>query len=230
MFSFLPNFFVCMQQAVQGTSVKDLIESWENKPITSCVIGISKIGFTSKLSVNISHAAILLLNKEIDYVYNDDKEFQERKGILIEYGDYNPNMSEGEKKFVEKGYVIYPYGEKGGLRYYVKQYGGFIKEFGDIGYIDLNIEKNNQQRFESFLNKIAKLEDNKWIQSNYSNGFTNNFNSQNFVIEALKELKPYFNMGNVYPNNPNLFGKSPKQKLDFIPSNIKTELMNYYRI
>ena len=57
---------------------------------------------------------------------------------------------------MKKGLVIYHYGDKGGLRYYIKKYSEFIKEFGDIGYIDLNIHVDNQITFNTFLNKVAK--------------------------------------------------------------------------
>ena len=51
-----------------------------------------------------------------------------RTGILIEYGDYSPDMNKTEKNYVDKGLVIYRYDDKGGLRYYVKKYGEFIKD------------------------------------------------------------------------------------------------------
>ena len=161
--------------------------------------------------------------KELD----DDEVILNENGIIIEYGDYGPNKSNIEKEYVKNGLVIYRYGDKGGLRYYVKKYKDFIKEFGDIGYVDLNIDENNQQSFSHFIDKIAKIEDNKWIQYKYSASF--NFHCQTFTIEALKELKPYFNSSNIYPQNLELATKKSKKKLDFIPSNIKTELMNFYK-
>ena len=130
-----------------------------------------------------------------------------------------------KKKYYENGYVIYQYGEQGGLRYYGKNYGEFIEEFGDIGHVELKINEVNQNTFEYFINKIAKKEDNKWIKANYKAGFSN-FNCQTFVIEALKEIKPNFNLGDVYPKDKNLINKR-KQSLNFIPDNIKNELMKY---
>ena len=210
-----------------ATPVANLIEQWENKPIASCVLGISKINMASSLNSNVSHSALLLLQKEIDYDQDDEDEIKKENGILIEYGDYKPSMDKTENIYTQKGYVIYRYGDKGGLRYYVKKYGEFIKEFGDIGYIDLNIDVDNQQSFNHLINKIAKLDENKWIQAKYSS--FNDFNCQTFSIYALKEIKPYFNSSNIYPTDPNLAIKKSKKKLDFIPSNIKTELMNFYR-
>ena len=176
---------------------------------------------------NLYHSALLLLPIVIDYTQNNDEEIKNESGIIIEYGDFNPNMTETEKKYTEKRYVNYCYGDKGGLRYYKNNYGEFIKEFGDIGFIDLNIDVIYQQTFDYFINKIAPLEDNKWIKANYS---INNFNSHNFVIEVLKEIKPYFYSNNIYPTNSNLLEKESKRKLDFIPSDIKNELKNFYKI
>ena len=90
--------------------VPDLIKSWDNKPIVSCVLGISKKGMTTNLSFHcIRHAALFLMKKEIYYA-DDESEMNERTGILIEYGDYSPDMNENEKSDTKNGYVIYPYG------------------------------------------------------------------------------------------------------------------------
>lgn len=210
-----------------ATPVANLISNWGNNPIVSCVLGISKIGRASLLSNNIAHAALLLLNKKIDYDQDTDDEIENLIGILIEYGDYSPKMASTEEDYFKKGLVIYHYGEKGGLRYYVKKYSEFIEEFGDKGYVDLNIDVNNQKTFEYFINKIAKKENDKWIKANYSVGL-NNFNCQTFAIEAIKEIKPSFNVNNVNPSDATLAKKKTKQKLDFIPSNIRSELMNFY--
>lgn len=211
-----------------ATSVSNILQQWGNSPIASCVLGISSIGMKSKLSYNLAHSALLLLQKEIDYEV-DEEEMQNEKGIIIEYGDYSPKMSKDELICVEKGFVKYHYNDKGGLRYYVINYRDFIKNFGEIGYIDLNIEVENQKTFNSFIEKIANLEDNRWIQANYSVGFLNNFNCQTFALEALRELKPYFNMANVYPADEDLAKKKSRKKLDFVPKEIKDEIMNYYK-
>lgn len=218
--------FSSISSSSASTPVSNILNDWGNCCIVSCVLGISKIGLTSNLNNKISHAAILLLKKEIDYDEDDDTEILNENGILIEYGDYDANKYE-EKVLVKNRLVIYHYGEKGGLRYYVKKYGEFIKEFGDIGYIDLNIHVDNQITFNTFLNKVAKPEENKWIKRNFSSCF--NFNCQTFVVEALKELKPHFNSYNIYPKDENLLGKKSKQKLEFIPSNIKKQLINFYK-
>ena len=177
------------------TSVSDIIEKWKTNIIASFCLGISKINFASKLSYEISHSAILLFQKEIDFDCDE-----EELGILIEYGDYSPNMSKEESESVKKGRVIYHYGDKGGLRYYVKTY---------------------------FTSIVAKKEDNKWIKEKYSIAY--GFNCQTFSTEAIKVLKPHFNAGNIFPSDKDLKKKKYIKKLDFIPSNIRTELVNFYR-
>ena len=224
MLSFISSFF-SLASSHNLKSVNETLSSWGNMPIASCVLGISKIGYASTLTVSISHTALLLLNKKIDYLKYD--EIEKENGILIEYGDYNPNMSKSEKDYSNKGIVVYPYGDNGGLRYYVKKYSEFIEQYGDIGYIDLNIDEPNQKTFVDFINNIAKLEDNKWIQKHYS---VLNFNTQNFAIEALKELKPFFHMGNAFPKDQELAKNKSIKKLNFIPPIIKTELMKLYQI
>ena len=210
-----------------ATPVTNLIEQWENKSIASCVLGISKINMASNLNSKVSHSSLLLLQKEIDYDQDDEEEFKNETGIIIEYGDYSPDMNKTEKEYTRQELVKYHYGAQGGLRYYCKKYGEFIKEFGDIGYIDLNIDADNQQSFNHFINEITKSEDKKWIKAKYSS--FNNFNCQTFSIHALKIIKPYFNSSNIYPTDSNLALKKSKKKLDFIPSNIKVVLMEFYR-
>ena len=204
------------------TSVSDIIEKWKTNIIASFCLGISKINFASKLSYEISHSAILLFQKEI-YFDCDEEEL----GILIEYGDYSPNMSKEESESVKDGKVIYHYGDKGGLRYYVKTYCEFIEEFTDLGYVDLNIDPENQQTFEHFTSIVANKEDNKWIKEKYSIAY--GFNCQTFSTEAIKVLKPHFNAGNIFPSDNDLKTKKYIKKLDFTPSNIRTELVNFYR-
>jgi len=210
-----------LSSSSSSTSVSNLLSQWEHKGISSCVLGMSKIGKASNLTYKLSHAALLLLTKKIDYDEDDESEMTNEDGILIEYGDY-----EEEKSKVQKGLVVYHYGDKGGLRYYIKKYGEFIKEFGDIGYVDMNIHENNQTTFDVFINKVAKREDNKWIKKNYSVPF--GFHCQTFAVEALKELKPYFKTSNVYPSDPNLAKKKSKQKMEFIPANIKEQLIKFH--
>ena len=208
-----------------STCVKDILSKWGHNTVGSCTLGISKIGFSSNLSYNISHAALLLLDKQIDYEQED--KLKKEMGILIEYGDYSPDMDSKEKKFVDKGYVVYHYGSKGGLRYYGKNYSEFIKEFGDIGYIDFNINADNQSSFKYFLENIANLNENKWIKEKY---YIRNFNCQTFVAEALKVLKPYYTFQNITPRASDLVNaKSVNKKIEFVPSDIRNTMTNYYK-
>ena len=201
------------------TLVSEIIEGWKTN-----IIAFSCLGIRINFGLNEPyHSAVLLLQKEI-YDYDEDK-IENEIGIVIEYGDYSPNMSKEESENVKKGRVIYHYGDKGGLRYYVKTYGEFIKEFTDIGYVDLNIEPEKQQTFEHFISKIAKKEDNKWIKEKYS---SYDFDCQTFSAEVIKVLKPYFQSFNIYPKDKDLFRRY-KKRIEFIPSKIRNELMNFYR-
>ena len=206
-------------------TTSELISHLNTNTIASCVLGINKINKLPNL-YNLSHTAILLLQKEIDFDCDED-EIKDQVGILVEYENYSPDMSERENKYVRDKTVIYHYGDKGGLRYYIKKYDEFIKEFADLVYIDLNIQPDNQQTFEHFINKIAKKEENKWIKEKYSS--IDNFNCQTFSIEALKELKPHFNLSNIYISNTDMVGTKSKKKLDILPLNIRSELLKYYR-
>ena len=110
-------------------------------------------------------------------------------------------MSEGEKKAVKNGTVIYRYGDKGGLRYYAIDYKEYVKIFGDICYVSMDIESNNQMTFQSFLDKIAPTTENIWIQEKYKINYLNgiikdiddNHNCQSFASKVLNMLRPSFN-------------------------------------
>ena len=223
------SLYSSCQSSSSGTDITKIINSWGVSTIASCILGINKIGDESGLTNLVAHSSLLLLNKKIEY---DDgyEELKEKQGILIEYVDYNPNSSDYEKNFVKNNLVIYHYDNEGGLRYYGKNYNEFCKEFGNSGYIEFNIKPDFQLTFGYFLEKIAKKEDNKWIQSKYSNDITNNFNCQSFVIEVFKLLNPYFYKFNIFPNSKeNEKLKSTGQKLDyFVPQNIKSILLPFY--
>ena len=208
-----------------ATPVANLINSWGKSKVSSCVFGMSKIGWVSNVTNWVSHTALLLMNIDID-INSEEDDIEKKTGILVEYGDYHPNMCDTEKDYSKKGYVVYRYGDNGGLRYYGKKYSEFIEEFGDIGYIDLNIDDYNPKTFSDLINRIARVEDNKWIQKKYS---INIFNCQTFALEALKEIKPYFHRGDVYPADKKLQNKKYKEKCEFIPQYMRNELMKYYR-
>ena len=72
--------------------IADLVKEFDKASIRSCVIGISKIdGYN--ISHNCVHIALLLSDKK-------SKEFVKKgggKGILIEYGNYSPNVNDVKK-------------------------------------------------------------------------------------------------------------------------------------
>ena len=140
----------------------------------------------------------------------NDLERKGGTGILIEYGDYTPNLNEDEKNYVKNGYVIYRYGEQGGLRYYVHYFDEFKTTFCDIGYLCLDVSKENQITFSALIDKIAPKYENNWIQKNYNAvGILNKtLNCQTFTSFVLDFLRPsydnrYITKGPSAPNEGN---------------------------
>ena len=172
------------QSSMSSHRVDNIVQEFDEKCIRSCVIGISSM-MGSSINHNIAHSALLLSEKKAN-----DLERKGGTGILIEYGNYTPNLNEVEKHCVKDGYIIYRYGEQGGLRYYVHYFDEFKKKFCDIGYLCLDVSEENQITFSAFIDKIAPKYENNWIQKNYSL-FT--LNSQSFVSHVLDILKPRFN-------------------------------------
>lgn len=175
--------------ASSATSVQSVIKKWGTQPIISCVVGISSLNnILENISNYVAHTALLLIDKKAE-------EEDRGTGILIEYGDYAPSMSEEEQKYVNKELVVYPYKNEGGARYYAKEYSKFLKEFSDIGYIDMDLEDYNQISFTDFLEKCVPKNEKSWIKSKYS---ALNHNCQHFVANALEILKPIYSSRYVY--------------------------------
>ena len=190
--------------------IKDLI-------VRSAILGVSELKKSLNLVRNNVYFNLLLLDKNSDLLYKDDT------GILIEYGYFSPDMHGEEKVNLKNKYAIYHYGEKGGLRYYAIRYNEFKREFGDIGYIYLNINKNEQISFENFIDKVVPKNENKWIKDKFS---IFSFNSQSFVIDALQKLNVYFSLDDIIIKKENVM--TPKiEKLDYFPIKIKEELKKY---
>ena len=111
-----------------ATPVGDLITNINKSSITSVIVGISEISVLSKVSKSVTHAAILLLDINLEEQEDLDKKLV---GILMEFGDYSPEMSTSEKDYTERKLVHYRYGDQGGLRYYGKNLEEFKNEFGN---------------------------------------------------------------------------------------------------
>lgn len=188
----------------------------EKSPIIYCILGMSKISKLSECNKRIAHSALLLINTIPEHDYQD--------GLLIEYGEYDPKMDEKESEYVKKELVIYRYGDKGGLRYYVKKYGEFTEEFGNIGYVDLQINSDNQMSFRTFIDKIAPITQEKWIKKNYK---IFDFNCQSFIIDALQILRPRFSYNDIMAKNLELMQPPKNKRLNFFPPNIRSELEKY---
>ena len=108
---------------------------------------------------------------------------------------------------MKNGKVIYRYGEKGGLRYYAINYSNYLKEFGNIGYIDMDINRD-QMTFLNFIDQCAPLNKNQWTRERYSLLVNN---SHTFISEALKILKPEFRHHDIQIGE---YAKNTKKKKD----------------
>ena len=196
-----------------SSSVSNLIEKFNKTSIISCCLGMSKINFVSNLVNSYAHSALLLLR-----TLSEDEDQYRGEGILIEYGEYSPDMSKEETKKYDDKEVLYRYDKEGGLRYYGMEYTKFVKEFGSVGYISMDIDPMYQKTFENVVDLCAPTYERKWIKSNY--GLINH-NCQTFVAKALEILKPQFIPGMIQIG---LYGKEYKKKIDIFPDEIKNVL------
>ena len=155
--------------------------------LKSGIIGISIINILSGVLKDIYHSVLFRWGTYSEFTKENSK------GIIIEYGDYYPEIS-----IVQK-YIKYLYIDKGWLRYYVNTYQDFKNS--DIGYIELNIAKKNQMTFDNFIEKIAPNSSENWIKSKY---FPCYHNCQHFVVEVIKVLNPPFKTKDVFPKVPKL--------------------------
>ena len=201
-----------------SSTINSLIDKLNQTKIVSCVLAMSKINM-NKFSKNFAHASLLLLNTNSDIADESRGD-----GILIEYGDYSPKMSDGEIKSVEKGRVIYRYGDKGGLRYYAFKYTEFLETFGDSCYVSMDIKPEYQVTFQYFLDKVAPESENDWIKEKYNVSILNgsaNHNCQSFAAKALKILKPSFDPNNIIKKDTS---RKTNKKIDIFPKYIKDVL------
>ena len=200
--------------------ILDFIEALERKkaPIKSCIIGISKLPLNC-LHPNIAHTALFL--SEVKY----NKLFEEKVGIIIEFGYYPPEKGEEKRKEeenIKNGQVIYRYGkELGGLRYYTNNYKNFREFFCDVGLVKLYIDPGNYMMFSYFIDKIASISEKKWIKSKYS---IINFNSQDFIVDSIDILKPIYDKNIIKGKN----SKVDENNIEnIIPDKIKKKLKKY---
>ena len=199
--------------------VENLIEQIDSKNIITCVLGISPLNFLSSKIKKLVHTSLLLL--DVDAEDLDSKE--KLPGILIEYGDYSPDMAPEEAENTKNRLVKYHYGIKGGVRYYVKDYFEFItSNFCQNGYVILMIDANNQISFSTFINKCAPKNDEKWLKSKYS---ASNHNCHNFSAHAIDILKPNYSSMFIFLGSNTI--KTVQQKESIIPDRILDVLHKY---
>ena len=143
-------------------------------------------------------------------------------------------MSEKETEDVEKKIVFYRYGDKGGLRYYAIDYKEYLKIFGDICYINMDIESNNQMTFQYFIDKIAPKSESVWLKEKYSViseiplnemfSIGKDFhNCQTFASKALKLLKPIFKANMIVVTDKS---RTTENKIDIFPDFMIKVLQN----
>ena len=188
-FSSMSNFFVSISgSSNSATNVQSFADELDKKNIKTCVVGISALKGNS-VSSRLTHAALFLT-----CVSGKNLDRNGGYGILIEYGDYSPDLNEKEKEFVKNGYVIYRYGDKGGLRYYVQSFSDFKKIFADICYICLDVDKDSQISFSVLLDEIASKSEEIWIKKNYNaiGIIKQTVNCQTFTSKILDLLKPKY--------------------------------------
>ena len=208
-------------------SAAKINEYIQDKKIVSCSLGLSELSQENITGVvgsiiggkNYVHAALWLSDK--------DFENTNEKGLLIEYGNYkqeletnfiiNENGKREEIK-IEKKNVIYQYKEKGGLRYYVKNYDDFKKVFATTAFVELDVAPDNQIMFKDFIQKCAPIEKYEWIKDKYH--FLNN-NCQHFAAHALKILNPIYKAKDIQIIDKKNAGK---KKETIIPSCILNAL------
>ena len=199
--------------------VQNLIKQIDKNSIITCVLGISSLNFLSSKINQMVHTSLLLL----DVDYEDLATNKELPGILIEYGDYSPNMAADEEKNTKKGFVEYHYGIKGGLRYYVKDYFEFKNSaFCDQGFVILMIDECEQMTFSTFINLCAPENDEKWLKSKYS---PYSHNCQNFSAHAINILKPIYSSIHIHLGT-NTIGKVQNEE-KIIPDSIIKVLHKY---
>jgi len=187
-------------------NVSQLIQKLDKTNIVSCVLAISQTNYFGNLTNRILHSALLLI--DTDSEKNDENRGY---GILIEYGNFSPEMSVEEDINVKDGNIIYRYGMKGGLRYYSLNYSKFVKDFANIGYVSMDIDKKDQMTFSNFIEQCAPLLEKQWTKDNYS--ILRN-NCHNFIIKAIRILKPHFNPSMIITNSLEFEFKYDNKKIN----------------
>lgn len=224
----MPSSSSSSSSSSSATKIKDLINELNTKPIYSFIIGISHIKYHS-LNRNIAHAALLFTTQKKKDIMSG--KCNNTEGILLEYGSYPPDEPKAkiqEEENIKNDLVIYRYGDKGGLRYYTNTIDFFRNNFCDVGYVTVNICKNNQKTFFNLIDILAPLSENKWIKENYNavSLIKNSQNCQDFVCHVIDILKPTYEVGYITKGNKSS-AIDEENKEDLIPSDILKTLKKY---
>jgi hypothetical protein len=97
----------------------------------------------------------------------------------------------------------------------------FEEKLAYTAQIELDIPLENQMPIKTFIDKIGNIK--QWTKEKYD---WKNYNCQTFVSEAIKLLKPIYEVrGIIIRDSTHLKDKGSRDSI--IPSIILTELKNY---
>ena len=166
----------------------------ENLNIINCSIGISILS-SNTLMNRFVHSFLWLTDKDLEPEENP-------LGLVIEYGNFSQedkddwiishNNENPKNKKIDKNNLIYHYGNKGGLRYYIKSYEEFF-DLANEAIVELSLDA--PMSFKSFINECASLEKEQWIKEKYQ---LLKKNCHSFIENAIRILKPKYSPRFIY--------------------------------
>lgn len=154
------------------------------------------------------------------FISNQENEFFEDKGIILEYGKY-------ESKNNKDGLMKYEY-DDGGMRYGWCTLNNFQKDLASAVCINLDLEPP-LILFKDLIQKIKEKNANNKYNKKNQNWDLNNFDSlnhncQHFAAKIIEILKAKCNNNSIIIRNNENFKSG--RKIDIIPPIIKDALLN----
>lgn len=220
-----------ISSSISNSGSAEIKEFIKTRIIVSCCLGISSLS-TESISGKIgnylggkyyTHTALWLSDKKME-------EDESALGLILEYGCYDQEYDvkvivddKGQEKEmkIKKDSVIYHYGDEGGLRYYVKEYDKFQEIFGTIAFVDLDIDTEQQLKFDDFMKKCAPDKENEWIKDKYN---WRTHNCHDFSERAIRILKPIYIQKNIIIKDKSK--KTSKERESVLPNGILKALKN----
>ena len=184
----------------------------ENLNIINCSIGISILS-SNTLMNRFIHSFLWLSDKNPE---SEDNPL----GLVIEYGNFSQedkddliishNNENPKNKKIDKNNLIYHYGNKGGLRYYIKSYDEF-SDLANEAFVELSLDA--PMSFKFFINECASLEMEQWIKEKYH--LLNN-NCHSFIENAIRILKPKYSPKFIYIKDKRKKGRTRESSIPTI--------------